>query len=202
MFKMYSLQPETNSGDFASDEDDEMDDESESENDSIEERWVSTDEDFEASVLRATENNSSLAARLIPQLYEMFHEEESSVVGFWKTCYRKRVGNSYDRGPETPGGEGDLLGGYTGQNSNDRKRQRGDDEDNGEEDNNNQEGNRDGDWGNTKGRGGEGSYPLALACPFNKKYPLKYTSSYRSPNGRKCEYRTCDSGFDNDHRFR
>jgi hypothetical protein len=202
MLKIYSPQPDKNSGDVAFNENDDRDDESESENDSIEERWVSTDEDFEARVLRATENNFGLAARLIPQLYEMFQQEESSVVGFWETSYRKRVGNSYDQGSKIQGGGGDSLGNGTGQNSNDRKRQREDDEENGEEDKNSQEGNRDGDRGNTKGCGGGGSYPPLLACPFNKKYPLKYNGSYRSPYGGKYEYRTCDSGFENDHRFR
>lgn len=200
---MFCAEPNNNSGDFAADEDDEIDNESESENDSIEERWVSTDEDFEASVLRATDNNFNLAARLIPQLYEMFQQEESPVVGFWETCYRTRVGNSYNQGSATQGRGGGSFGSYTGQHSNDRKRQREDDEGNGEEDNNNQEGNRDGGWGNTKGGTSGSSYPQPLACPFNKKYPLKYNGSYRSPHGgRKGEYRTCDSGFDNENRFR
>jgi hypothetical protein len=119
------------SGDFAYDEGDEMDDEYyeiESETDSIEQRWVSTDKDFEASVLRATENDLDLAARLIPQLYEMFQQEESFVIGFWETCYRQRVGNSHDQGSGIPSGGGDSLHGYTSQNTNDRKRQRKDDE--------------------------------------------------------------------------
>jgi hypothetical protein len=99
--EVYSPRPNNDSGDPASDEDDEIDDEyheNDSETDSIEQRWVSTDEDFEASVLRATENNLDLAARLIPLLYEIFQQEESSVVGFWETCYRQRVGNSYGQG--------------------------------------------------------------------------------------------------------
>lgn len=53
------------------DENDDMDHEdsgSGSEDDSIEERWVPQDEDFEAKVLRATENNFELAAQLIPRL--------------------------------------------------------------------------------------------------------------------------------------
>ena len=173
----------------------------ESETDSIEQRWVSTDENFEASVLRATENNLDLAARLIPQLYEMFQQEESSVIGFWETCYRQRVGNSYGQGSGTPGG-GDSLCGYTSQNTNDRKRQRKGDKDNGEEENNNQEGNGDGDRGNAKGGAAGGSDSLSFACPFKKKYPEKYNGTVTSSNGKKGEYRTCDSGFDNDNRFR
>jgi hypothetical protein len=115
MLKIYSPQPEENSGDVTLNEDDDIDDDSESENDSIEERWVPTDEDFEARVLRATENNFSLAARLIPQIYEMFQQEGSSFVGFWETSYQKRVGNSYGQGSKTQGGGGDSLGNGTSQ---------------------------------------------------------------------------------------
>jgi hypothetical protein len=203
--EVYSPRPNNDSGDPASDEDDEIDDEyheNDSETDSIEQRWVSTDEDFEASVLRATENNLDLAARLIPLLYEMFQQEESSVVGFWETCYRQRVGNSYGQGSGTPGGGGDSLHGYTSQNKNDRKRQRKEDEDNGEEENNNQEGNGDPDRGNTKGGSAGGSDSLSFACPFKKKYPEKYNGTVTSSNGKKGEYRTCDAGFDNDNRFK
>jgi hypothetical protein len=75
--------------------DNKMDDEyyeSESEADSVEERWVPTYEDLEVNVLRATGNNLDLAARLIPQLYEMFQQEESSVVDFLETFWRLVTG--------------------------------------------------------------------------------------------------------------
>ncbi len=185
--------------------DNKMDDEyyeSESEADSVEERWVPTYEDLEVNVFRATGNNLDLAARLIPQLYEMFQQEESSVVDFLETCYRQSVENSYGQGSKTSGGGASSFSGYTGQDTNNRKRQRKDDEDNGEEENNSQEGNRDSDPKNTKSDDAEGSNPRSFACPFNKRHPKKYNGTYRSLNGKKGEYRTCDAGFDNDTRFK
>jgi hypothetical protein len=171
-----------------------------SEDDSFEERWVPTDEAFEASILRTTGNNLDLAARLIPQLYEMFQQEESFVVGFWETCYRTRVGNPYDQGAGMPGGWGEPFSSNTGQNTNLGKRQRENEEENSQGDDN-QDGDRDGDGSNTKGCGAGDSKPLPFACPFNKKYPSIYDRFYRSPNG-KGEYSTCESGFDTYQRFK
>ncbi|PMD29283.1 hypothetical protein L207DRAFT_261910 [Hyaloscypha variabilis F] len=72
---MDSPRPSNDSGDLASDEDVEMGDlydESESDDDSTEERWIPTLKEFEASVIAATGGNLPLAARLIPQLQEIF----------------------------------------------------------------------------------------------------------------------------------
>lgn len=112
IIKMDSPEPKATFAGFSADEDDELDDEEssfESEEDSFEERWIPTDEGLETSVLRATGNNLSLAARLIPPLHEMFQQEKSSVVGFWEPCYRQKAGNSYDQDSGEQGYGGNLL---------------------------------------------------------------------------------------------
>lgn len=199
-------QPTSNSPEFESDGDDDIEDEhheSESENDCIEEEWVPRDEDFGARVLRATENNSGLAARLGPQLYKIFHEEESSIVGFWEMGYRKRGGNSNDYTAGTPGGGGDYLSTNTGQNITRRKRQKTSNKDNGDgNDNDSQDGDRDDDGTHT-GSSAEASKCRPFACPFNKKDPSKYNSSYRWLKGEtEGNYKGCELGYLTYHRLR
>jgi hypothetical protein len=203
--KMDSSEPKATFAVFSADEDDELDDgESsfESEEDSFEEHWIPTDEDLETSVLRSTGNNLNLAARLIPPLYEMFQQEKSSVVGFWEPCYRQKAGNSYDQDSREQGGGGEPLSSYTDQHANNRKRQRENDEENGQGADNNQDRDRDGDAGSNEGSSGGSPNSRLFACPFNKRYPSMYNGLYRSPSARKGEYKTCESGFGTEQRFR
>jgi hypothetical protein len=196
--------PSNNSGELASDEDVEIGDvydESESDDDSTEERWMPTPKEFEASIVAATGGNLPLAARLIPQLQEIFRQEKSPVIGIWETTYRKSAGNPHDYDSRTTVGGGDSLHPYKGQ-GNDRKRQRRDDEDTGEENNNGQGGNGDDERKNPKSSTAESFGSLEFACPFKKKNPEKYNGDYRSSNVKKGEYKKCDSGFDNDKMFR
>jgi hypothetical protein len=202
--KIDSSEPKATFAGSWADGDDELDDEEssfESEEDSFEERWIPTDEDLETSVLQATGNNLDLAARLIPPLYEMFQQEKSSVVGFWEPCYRQKPGNSYDQDSGEQGDGGEPLSSHTDQHANNRKRQRENDEEHQGADNN-QDRDRDGDAGNNAGSSGANPNSRLFACPFNKKYPSKYNGLYRSPNARKGEYKTCESGFDTEQRFR
>lgn len=172
---------------------------SESEDYSIEERWVTQDEDFEAKVLRATENNFELAAQLIPLLYAMFHQEQSPVVGPWETCGQKRAGNSSDQPTGTSGGVS-SSGTNTSQTAHGRKRQRNIDEGSGGGKNDNQKGNGDGDGGNFSSA--DGSNILPLVCPLNGKDPSKYNGSYGDPNVREGVYRVCEARFKSFHRLR
>jgi len=190
---------------FVSEDDHDMDDEEsdiESEEDYVEERWRSTEEAFEASVVRATGNNLELAARLIPQLYEIFQQEQSPVIGFWETCYRERGGPSYVPGSGTQGGD-QPLGGYSGQDTNTWKRQKRADEDDRGDYRNNQGGDRDRDGNrkNTNDTDAESKTTLHLACPFNKRQPKIYNRFHGSPEG-KGEYNICESGIPNDKDFR
>jgi hypothetical protein len=200
-----SVQSKSNLQEVLSDKCDGMDDqecEFESEEDCFEERWVPNDEDFEANVLRATGNDFALAARLIPQLYGMFEEEESPVVGFWEAGYRKYAGNFSGYASGMSGGVFNPFGSYTGQRTNRKKRQRGNDEDNGEGSSNNQDGDGDGDGGNAEGSATSGSATHPLACPFNKKYSSKYNGSYKPLNGKRGVYKSCSLGFPDYQRFR
>ena len=201
---MDSPRPSNDSGDLASDEDIEMGDvydESESDDDSTEERWMPTLTEFEASIVAATGGNLPLAARLIPQLQEIFRQEKSPVIGIWETTHRKSAGNSHDCDSGAAAGGGDSLHHYKGQD-NHRRRQRRDDEDTGEGNNNSQEGNGDDKRKSPESSAAEGFGSLEFACPFKKKNPEKYNGDYRSSNVKKGEYKKCDSGFDNDKMFR
>jgi hypothetical protein len=200
-----SPQSKSNPQEVSSDKYDDTDDqecEFESEEDCFEERWVPNDEDFEANVIRATGNDFALAARLIPQLYEMFEQEESPVVGFWEAGYRKCAGNSSGYTSGSPGGGFNQFGSYTGQSTNRKKRQRGNDEDSGEGSSSNQDGDGDGDGGNAEGSATSGSSTHPLACPFNKKYQSKYNGSYKPLNGKRGVYKSCGLGFADYQRFR
>jgi hypothetical protein len=203
--KMDSSEPKPTFAGFLTDEDDELDDEEssfESEEDSFEQRWIPTDEGLETSVLRATGNNLSLAARLIPPLHEMFQREKSSVVGFWEPWYRQKAGDSYDQDSGEQGDGGELLSSYTDRHANNRKRQRENDEENGQGADKNQDRDKDGDAGSNEGSSGGSCNSRLFACPFNKRYPSMYNGLYRSPSARKGEYKTCESGFDTEQRFR
>jgi hypothetical protein len=188
----------------SSGEDDDMEDDEyelfESEDDSFEARWISTDKEFEATVLHTTGNDFSLAARLIPQLYEMFRQEESSVVGFWEMCYNQRVGNAHAEGPGDQGGRAEPRRSYASPPTSLRKRLRVNDEGDGEGADSNQDGDKNDD-GNTEEHVGNPSSP-PFACPFNKKYPSFYNGLHRSPNTRKGEYKTCQMGYDTEQRFK
>ncbi|PMD15903.1 hypothetical protein NA56DRAFT_323371 [Hyaloscypha hepaticicola] len=188
----------------SSGEDDDMEDDEhellDSEDDYFEERWVSTDKEFEATVFHATGNDFCLAARLIPQLYEMFRQEESSVVGFWEMCYRQRVGNSYGQGPGEQGGSAGPRRSDASPTTRLRKRLRENDDGDGEGADNNQDGDKNDD-GNTEEHIGSPK-PPPFACPFNKKYPSFYNGLHRSPDTRKGEYKTCQLGYDTEQRFK
>ncbi len=202
MLKEDSPHSKSTHQELSSDEEDYMDNvdyQSESEDNSCDEGWVTTNKDFGARVLRATDNNFGLAARLIPQLYDMFQKEKSPVVGFWQASYHTYTGNPSEYATGTSGGGFNSSGTYTGQNTNQGKRKRGNDEGNGEGSSNNRDGDGDGDGGNTRGSAVGGPISLPLACPFNKRDPLKYNAHYGSPNG-KGVYKTCESGFYSDHR--
>ena len=190
------------SGCSSGEEDDIKDDEYElfeSEDDSFEARWISTDEEFEATVLHTTGNDFSLAARLIPQLYEMFRLEESSVVGFWEMCYNQRVGYSHAEGPGDQGARAQPRRSYASPPTSLKKRPRENGEGDGEGADNNQDGDKDDD-GNTEEH--VGSHCPLFACPFNKKYPEFYNGLHRSPDTRKGEYKTCQLGYDTEQPFK
>jgi hypothetical protein len=186
----------------ASEDDDPMNDEEdgfESEDDCMEAHWVPADGDFEASVLRATGNDPNLAARLMEELYDMFQEERSPVVGFWQAVSYKQAGVWDDSATRAPGGWSETHGNSPGHNSYDRsKRRRTDGGEEGEEDGNNHGGNG---GGGRKLTSGEATYGLPLACPFNRRDPQKYCIS-RSPLGKNFEYRTCQTPFMTHQRFK
>jgi hypothetical protein len=188
----------------ASDKDDDMEDEEcefdESEDDSFEERWVRTDDNFEARVFRATENDFDLATRLAPHLYDLFREEESPVVGFWSAAFQQCAANSHENSAGKDGGEFESLSYGTNHRTILGKRKKREKDDENEEGDDKQE--RHGQDDGSNGGGADGSHPLLLACPFNKSNPSKYNGSSISPQTKKFEYRTCDSGYKNEQRFK
>lgn len=176
-----------------------------SEDDLLEAHWVPTDGDFEADVLRATGNNAEVAARLMEQLHDIFRKERSLVLGFWQAGSYKRAGNPGDSPAGTPGDWDNSHDSPTGQNSNDRqpKRQKMDGGKDGQGGGNNPGGgNGGGDRRNSKAGTAGTPYSIPLACPFNKRDPRKYCGSSRSPAGKNFEYRTCETPFYYDQRFK
>lgn len=194
----------SNSQASSSSGDDDMDDERDFESvaDSSEERQVLTDEDFEASVLRATGNNFSLSAQLISQLYRMYQHEDLPLVSVLETHFHKCVGGSFDQAVGSLSGGFISSSSYIGQRTNSQKRHREGDKGNDDEEGNDGEGNGDGDQGSTEGGNFGESNTYSLVCPFNKRHPQIHNRFYRSPSGRRGEYKTCESGFDTDHRFK
>lgn len=194
--------PSSDSGDLTSHEDFEMadmDDESESDDDSTEEQYILDLGTFEDHVVAATGVNLSLAARLIPQLLEMFRQERFPVVGIWETSYRKCPGNCHGRDSGTAGGG--SLHTHNGQD-NHRKRQRREDGDTGEGNNNGHEGDGDDEREIPQTSAAEGSSSLQFACPFKKHNPEKYNGDYQSPDMKKGVYKTCDLGISHDKSFK
>lgn len=157
-----------------------------------EDHWVPHDDDFEALVIQATENDYELAAQLIPQLHKIFHQDHSSIVGSWEVCHQKCVGESSGR---SGGATGGSISNINGSEYNSwKKRKAGkfdDDADHDQQDDGT--GNNDPDSYNA---GNNATSKPLLACPLHKKHPDIFNSSYRLPNERKGKYKTCSSGFD------
>ncbi|KAF8854410.1 hypothetical protein BDZ45DRAFT_728818 [Acephala macrosclerotiorum] len=187
------------------DENNESDsDDSSAVDESDDEELVPQSESYEALVIQAVGGNFDLAARLIPQLHNLWYQERSAVLGAWQPSSTQRgssAGNGHV-GSSTmhifaAGNSGSKKGGNKASNEQQDNQDHGQDEH--EEDSDD-----DDEIGRPKKKAGSISHEKQLlACHFHKRYPERYNAFHTSENCGKFQYRTCAGpGFTTVRRLR
>lgn len=199
----------TSDSEAEDDEDDSGDDEEGDEDDD----WSGQDSNLEAIILEAVGDDLPLAAHLIPILHRALRSDfainANEKLGSWRygVCKSAAQGSG-------AGGEQSSHDYTTDPTNNPRKRQRRQgsskaqsrkiddfDEDDDEDDDDDPQESK--DMEDDNGTGSQQPLPR-LACPFNKRFPDKYSIQHGDVEGSgKAKYRTCEGpGFKNIQRLK
>ncbi|KAK0634409.1 hypothetical protein B0T17DRAFT_611427 [Bombardia bombarda] len=159
--------------------------------------WSGQNGNLESAVITAVDGDLSMAAFLIPLIHRNFNVALKSKVLSWQCTTTTHGGAGGSPGGKTSGSRGESSQGQGSGNSRKRRRRSGSDGggregvggwdgDDGDDDEDNN-----GDLGPGLDTAGAESTPL-LACPFNKRDPVKYGIQHGSSGSmKKYKYRPC-----------